>query len=258
MDSSPAPSLHKSKNLDLHDPRIIDDDLATRGIHHDLRTPNTEYSPLANRMDSTMSININRSVDTPHHKPQRFGADGTILTGLLNIHRSESGEKGHAHDPLDEEPLFLGIGNGDADTLEGPRSETVAESPTAAEFNIYDRAYQEEVDRIRAAQGSSATVYLTRRVGGGEKEDRTDKNMFRTPLDIETSLSRPGFKGLFDKAREKLDAPNAKNQMQTSSTRFSDIAAKAMENTKIPEVDVENKEIEKVLGGLSHQAAEEK
>ncbi|KFY20582.1 hypothetical protein V493_07650, partial [Pseudogymnoascus sp. VKM F-4281 (FW-2241)] len=69
---------------------------------------------------------------------------------------------GQAQDPLDEAPLYLRVGSGHADHPNSD-SDTIAQSPAAAEFNIYDIAYREEVARIRGLS-EGALVYLTRRV----------------------------------------------------------------------------------------------
>ncbi|CRK32691.1 hypothetical protein BN1708_016138 [Verticillium longisporum] len=61
------------------------------------------------------------------------------------------------------EPLFLGIGTGARDEYGEPlTADTVAESPTNADFNVYDRAYEEEVQRIMANPARKPTMYLTR------------------------------------------------------------------------------------------------
>ncbi|KAM0284977.1 hypothetical protein ACHAQH_001666 [Verticillium albo-atrum] len=61
------------------------------------------------------------------------------------------------------EPLFLGIGTGARDEFgDPPTADTVAESPTNADFNVYDRAYEEEVQRILSNPSRKPTMYLTR------------------------------------------------------------------------------------------------
>lgn len=114
------------------------------------------------------------------------------------------GTRGHARDPLEEEHLYLFIGpstysepptcptsrsasfRGDdgelkIDTSVGgipiPDSETqvdmsaipiVSESPGATDFDIYETAYTEEIERIRSksrdSSGPQPTMYLTRRM----------------------------------------------------------------------------------------------
>ncbi|CAK7201270.1 hypothetical protein SEUCBS139899_003973 [Sporothrix eucalyptigena] len=66
----------------------------------------------------------------------------------------------------DRPTLLLGIGTGGGDDfgavdLRQEPEGIVSESPTAVEFDVYDRAFQSEVERIRS-QGSNPTVYLTK------------------------------------------------------------------------------------------------
>lgn len=255
LDGTPLPPLQKTRSYDLHDRRLVEGALATEGIRHDIGTSNAEYSPLANKMNSSMVIDKENPATPPPRLSNKNSPGNATLSGT-GIQRSESGEKGHAHDPLDEEPLFLGIGSGGNDS-DGSPQEAVAESPTAAEFNIYDKAYQEEVDRIRAAQGNSATVYLTRRVDS-KKEYKADKNMVEAPLanQIQGSLPHQGFMGLLDKAREKavIDDSEMKDRVQASSNKFSDVAPRAMENTRALGKEVENKGTGGVVDGLFRKA----
>ncbi|KAK5055917.1 hypothetical protein LTR84_012467 [Exophiala bonariae] len=90
----------------------------------------------------------------------------------------EIGNRGHARDPL-EEQLFLYIG---PSTFSGTSSNTeydngfmpdddsgpiVSESPGAADMDIYETAYRDEIERIMARakeQNKEPNVYLTRRV----------------------------------------------------------------------------------------------
>jgi [calcium/calmodulin-dependent protein kinase] kinase len=236
-DGTSEPALHKSRSVDLHDRRTIETALAAEGVHHDIDAPETNDSgPLiANKIDSTVTMihvpSREGSEDKHHHKAKK--ADLKDRPDRPELHSDSSGEKGHAHDPLDEVPLFLGIGSGGDDSLEVPLQELVAESPTAAEFNIYDTAYQEEVERIRSAQGHKATVYLTRRVDT-KKEYKADENMIDAPKQSEVE-GRPleGFKGLLDRAREQHhEQPLAKDTVGGTGRTFHDIAAKALENTK--------------------------
>lgn len=97
--------------------------------------------------------------------------------------QGEIGQRGHAHDPL-EDQLYLYIG---PSTFSGPSVHRdgrpsmvpeededvpiVSESPGAADMDIYETAYRDEIERIRAKveqeeteEGKEPTVYLTRRV----------------------------------------------------------------------------------------------
>ncbi|KGO67965.1 Calcium/calmodulin-dependent/calcium-dependent protein kinase [Penicillium italicum] len=105
--------------------------------------------------------------------------------------RSLEGTRGHARDPLEEEFPYLFIGpstyNGSSqqepmETSDEPASifqepehsdlmeddepvQFVSESPGAADFNIYETAYRQELDRIKHSQkdrDNGPKVYLTR------------------------------------------------------------------------------------------------
>lgn len=114
--------------------------------------------------------------------------------------RSVEGTRGHARDPLEEEYPYLFIGPStysslpieqsesnpdsiseepesisppelsDPDTATDTPIQIVSESPGAAEFDIYETAYRQEVERIHkrshTLQAAGPKVYLTRRVEG--------------------------------------------------------------------------------------------
>ena len=252
-----SPALHKSRSVDIDDRRTVETALAAEGVHHDLQPPDVNlHRGMGTRMDSSVTM-INAPTDSEeHHRGYKISSDEP--PDHPEVHRQESGEKGHAHDPLDEEPLFLGIGTGGRGALDTPPEEVVAESPTAAEFSIYDTAYQQEVDRIRAAQGKTATVYLTRRVDS-KKEYKEDENMVDAPnaAEVKQSLPHQGFKGLLDKAREKGAEPEviARERLDTTSNSFSAIAAKAMENTRALGKEVSDRSGD-VLGSMWQKATE--
>ncbi|KAI5465795.1 kinase-like domain-containing protein [Mariannaea sp. PMI_226] len=66
------------------------------------------------------------------------------------------------------ETKFLGIGTGARDdfSMDEPAPDIVSDSPTAVDFNVYDRAYEKAVEQIVFTQNSSQkhapTVYLTK------------------------------------------------------------------------------------------------
>ncbi|KAL2067991.1 hypothetical protein VTL71DRAFT_16089 [Oculimacula yallundae] len=215
VDGASAMGMHRSHSVILEERGHPETVLATEGVHlksaaADVTSSNSTEGPAP----------INSKAEPTSGDVSKFTPPG--------LHKEDSGDKGHAQNPLEEEPLFLGIGAGGQDFLEAPPQDIVAESPTAADFNIYDKAYQEEVERIRAAQGLTATVYLTRRVDS-KKEYKADENMVAAPQANETGGATSGFKHLLDKAREKKIEPENK---VGSANRFSEIAAKAIENTR--------------------------
>ncbi|KAI0841701.1 Pkinase-domain-containing protein [Hypoxylon sp. FL0890] len=81
------------------------------------------------------------------------------------------GERGHAHDLTDKTPLFLGIGTGGHDEFgdSEPPTDVVSDSPTGIDFDVYDRAFETEIKRIRSDRKKGrAKTYLTRLVGEQE------------------------------------------------------------------------------------------
>lgn len=90
--------------------------------------------------------------------------------------QDDIGRRGHAHDPL-EDQLYLRIGPSTfagrstqygSDTFFPSDDEyVVSESPGAADVDIYETAYRDEIERILARakeQNKEPQVYLTRRV----------------------------------------------------------------------------------------------
>jgi len=234
----PEPALHTSKSVDMFDRRNIEQALATEGVHHTIDVPFSSRSQDLHNNVPEHPVAEDAADRNSQIAPKVDPGERVLQSPLPEIRQPETHDKGHAHDPMDEEPLFLGIGAGGADSLETPQEDLVAESPSAAEFSIYDTAYQKEVERIRAAQGAAAKVYLTRRVDN-KKEYKADDNMIKAPIGSEIEgKAREGFKTLLDKAREqKPDSlkPDSSrpDQVGPVSRSLSDIAVKAMENTKL-------------------------
>ncbi|KAK7949681.1 hypothetical protein PG988_016320 [Apiospora saccharicola] len=116
------------------------------------------------------------------------------------------GEKGHAHEPTDHSPRLLGIGLGGRDEFNHDETpaDIVSDSPTGIDFNIYDTAFEAEIERIRAENrqrgpdpsgaGAGAgtrppkkTTYLTRFVNEKEKYFGDDSMI------LEAGRSLPGL-----------------------------------------------------------------
>jgi hypothetical protein len=114
------------------------------------------------------------ALDTPTGDPENFPP-----FKRMHAHTADdTGHRGHAHDPL-EDQLYLFIG---PSTFAGPSGNAdrrpsfvpdeddvpiVSESPGAADIDIYETAYRDEIERIRAranTEDSEPAVYLTRRV----------------------------------------------------------------------------------------------
>lgn len=162
--------------------------------------PTTRPSPALSEANSTSDAH-----QQDQKRPMEISANVDQAKGArvqTSPHResSQSG-RGQAHDPMDEEPPWLGIGTGDGKSEGSPNIEDVAESPTAAGFNIYDTAYQREVARIRDVRGEDAMVYLTRRV-----EAKAEYKAGENPVDSPSANgvaghAHEGWKGVLDAAR---------------------------------------------------------
>jgi len=106
-------------------------------------------------------------------------------------------------DVTEQEPLFVGVGTGGAEAHHKPTSAealqptAVSESPTNADFNVYDKAYEEEVERILAKPAKQPTMYLTRLV--------EERGQYKTVLNVvDTPAGHPEGTG----SSEKISSPS--------------------------------------------------
>ncbi|KAH8683296.1 BcCMK3, calcium/calmodulin-dependent protein kinase [Tricladium varicosporioides] len=256
VDGPTEPTLSKSKGTDLDERPAVEVVLAAEGVHHNVAAPGAD-SQLENRLDSSTAVVGDEKRGSDKENEQRLTPTRLSSDEVPELQRTDSGEKGHAHDPLDEEPLFLGIGAGSHGSLEPPLDNIVAESPTAADFSIYNTAYEEEVNRIRAAKGEKAIVYLTRRVDG-KREYKVDENMIDVPS-VPAVAGEPheAFEGLVNNGGGKVNAVHAEREPPPNNYIFSDIAARAIENSKSIGRDLSDKG-GLALGTILQKASEEK
>lgn len=144
---------------------------------------------------------------------QRSSASPSVTTpSALTSGPSTPIGKGHAHDPL-EDTLFLNIGTGEesasADTM------FVSESPSNVDINVYEAAYEEEVQRIinqRKDQHRRPTLYLTRRVED-IKRIRDSDCVFDEGKEVGRSL-KGGFKEFVKKTKEDIEARGELQKLQ--------------------------------------------
>ncbi len=182
----PLHALHKSKSVDTDDRRAIEAVLTVEGVHRDIKVSDDlkclpEHMDLAAiSKDKESTHDGNNTKGRSDEPPSQESSSRTTSKSSTSQPRQDRGQrhhqtsgKGQAHDPLSE-THFLNIGLGDDDA---PVADTkpclVSESPKAIETNIYEKAYQAEVERIIRTQGKQATIFLTRRVEGtiGENEE---------------------------------------------------------------------------------------
>jgi len=126
--------------------------------------------------------------------------------------RNETG-KGQARDPL-LDVLFLDIGTGTEEKpVDGAETHIVSESPGAVDVNIYEEAYQQEVQKILGAKGKSATVYLTRRVE--DNQEIRQNEIITDHGDSETQTPKLGLAKIL--AAVKENRQNDKKEDESGS-----------------------------------------
>ncbi|KAI5863260.1 Pkinase-domain-containing protein [Durotheca rogersii] len=82
-------------------------------------------------------------------------------------------DRGNLPDSTDKSPPFLGVGTGGRDDFASsePPADVVSDSPTGIDFDVYDRAFETEIKRIRSDKKKGhAKTYLTRLVGEQERD----------------------------------------------------------------------------------------
>lgn len=193
------------RSTDSHDRKPIERVLATEGVHrHELPKPDhVSVLPDKTRASNTKPQGAApESVQThereEHEQRQTRGS-------LVDRSRSQTpgqGEhaKGQAHDPLTD-LLFLDIGaSSEAPPAESPMEYVLSESPGAVDINVYETAYEEEIQKILARRGKAPTIYLTRRVEGN-KAIREHESVIGNNSDA----GRGGLAGLVQRAKEQMD-----------------------------------------------------
>lgn len=162
----------------------VDGTIEELGQHEpEERRPRTGHNPPSmhaneHRTDSAGSgvSGVSTAAETPTDDRDRFPP---FQPERVHAHTfDDAGHRGHAHDPL-EDQLYLFIG---PSTFAGRSSNTdrrpsfvpddddvpiVSESPGAADIDIYETAYRDEIERIRyraKVEEPEPTVFLNRRV----------------------------------------------------------------------------------------------
>jgi [calcium/calmodulin-dependent protein kinase] kinase len=173
-------ALRKSKSQDTDDRHPVETVLTTEGIHHEIKIDDNDRriplgvdelasarpsfrpavvgTPPASKGAITSSpiapqpiaiadakvIHESMSYRPPRTEPITIPVPGA--SPISTPHTPTIG-KGHAHDPL-EDHLFLNIGTGE-DCAPVEDACIVSESPSNVDIDVYETAYQEEIQRIR-------------------------------------------------------------------------------------------------------------
>ena len=207
------PLFQKTRSVDTHDRRPIEQALVTEGVHRDVELDGYEKS-LPGREDTAIAYSPKTPTKRPsEHDPEQSPSSPTNNKRTLNAHPQAHrlpvhaatapmpvphGGKGQAHDPLSDH-LYLGLGPGGSSRAPSPPC--VSESPPAAETNIYETAYDMEIQRLRAANGRAATLFLTRRVERNEEYQQDERFMRNDSGDA--PKAKTGFARVLEEARMK-------------------------------------------------------
>lgn len=199
METTPHP---RAQSEETHMRRPVEAALTTEGVHRDIPI-SEDLSRLPKQIDTVATMD-----ETPsglgHPSDNKWAENlqaGSVSSSAgesqpIPTHR-ETG-KGQAHNPL-EDTLFLDIGTGESDKPFVPGEfHIVSESPGAVDLDIYEKAYEEELENILTKQ-RTPTIYLTRRVEG-KREIRENKHITDHSRDPLSALSG-GFTSLAQKAR---------------------------------------------------------
>jgi len=214
MDEYHKPSLHKSRSVDTDDRRNLEQVLVAEGVHRSIDAELEAIPP--DRGDGNVTFlpttpskrKTTHSASPSTHDPSSQTSPRRTLNARPQDHRPATHAqtwhvikpndhgKGHAHDPREDHP-FVGIGPGGDYQPNGVP--VVSESPPTSDIDIYETAYQEQVERIRARQGRSATLFLTRRVER-KPEFWKDGDLIRSQS-ADTSSAPGGIARMLEAAR---------------------------------------------------------
>lgn len=163
---------------------------------------------------------------------ERFLKASSTATTATTSRQQSLGEKGHAHDVTDVELPFLGIGTGDHDAFASgdmSTADVLSDSPTAVQFDVYDQAFEEAVDKIKRSTSrkgrQGTTLYLTRHL--------RDENKFKTMEDREIHWVGDGDE---DDGNDGTGKSSAAEKFKLFAPRsgptFADLVAGAVKDAK--------------------------
>jgi [calcium/calmodulin-dependent protein kinase] kinase len=186
--------LGRSQSDDVDDRKPVEAALTSEGIHHDIAVSDS-MKRLPEQIDQA-------EPSRPTKWAERLGLKAPKSHDESPPETHKEAGKGHAHNPL-EDTLILGIGAGESDDtpLEQGEFSQVSESPGAVDINVYEKAYQEEIERLTKEKGDrKPTLYLTRRVEHIKELRNNDniKDYFRSSGKMKSNL---GFTALVEQAK---------------------------------------------------------
>lgn len=116
----------------------------------------------------------------------------------------EENTKGHARDPL-QEHVYINIG---ANPEESGESDMymLSESPSAVDLNIFEEAYQDEMNRILEAKGETASMYMNRRMD--HRDDIRRRDQIKDAGKWAYNLAYEKYDELYNKSYTKWESAN--------------------------------------------------
>ena len=239
--------LRTSKSQDTHDRHPAETPLTTEGLRREIRIPEDKARKALNHANDTTHSKSSVRPGATWNRPLARGpttSNPSALTSTSSsegriVHESMSSRpsvpqpiaipgagptsapttplgKGHAHNPL-EDTLFLNIGTGEDCVSESEQACIVSESPSNVDMNVYETAYEEEVQRIIAQRKDQfanrrPTLYLTRRVEN-VKSIRDSDCVFDEGQDIRQNL-KGSFKSFVTRTKEDIEARGEMQKIQ--------------------------------------------
>lgn len=239
-------ALRKSKSQDTHDRRPVEGALTTEGVHRDInidsynrkgpqKLSDASFIKTGFRKETAKRSTATTPTSSSPSTPQPLDPAGNKVIHDSTARRPGPSQpisipgasfssgpstptigKGHAHDPL-EDTLFLNIGTGEDYQPTHEDSYVVSESPSNVDMDVYETAYEEEVQRIIAQrkdqyQNRRPTLYLTRRVEN-LNSIRDNDCIFDEGQDLRRDL-KIGFKSFVQKTKEDIEARGELQKLQ--------------------------------------------
>lgn len=238
--------LVRSKSDDADDRRPVEGALTSEGIHRNIDISD-DLARLPRSVDEVAIIGgqaqkPQEGLPTDQPKTQDEHRLNSPLKHAGTFPQPSHVRKGQAHD-LSEDYFYLYIGTGleDGQWQDG-EPPIVSESPGAVEIDVYELAYQEEIERIvkeRKEKGRAPTLFLTRRI---EDVKTLRENVVQSLKECEHieqmrshgETAKGGLQSLLTKAKENAkeakdyhDGKKAEHKME-----FKTLIAKAKENAR--------------------------
>ncbi|KAI1268358.1 Pkinase-domain-containing protein [Xylariaceae sp. FL1019] len=179
-----------------------------------------------------------------------------LLAGLPSAAGAPT-QKAENQDDATEAPLFLGIGTGGGNDFAavGPEANLVSDSPTGIDFDVYDRAFETEIRRIRSDRKKNrAWTYMTKLVGEQEMDKyRQDECMiieagksiasdaYTRGLSHINDARRVNHDGQWRKEREE-GVQRAIESAKETKNKFADLVASMTKGLKEKATTKESKE----------------